>query len=120
MMATTDWSREPTDASNGTDFVWPWVAGMDDEVAIDLAEQLDAGEAVTDPVVTLARLKSTTEGADADVTAASVVGSPTVSGSVVRQRIDDLAAGRVYRGTLMHGAAGNRRAATFVIDVIGG
>ena len=80
-MVTTDWSREPTDASNGTDFVWPWVAGMDDEVAIDLAEQLDDGESVTNPVVTLKKLRSTTEPADADVTTGSVVGSPTVSGS---------------------------------------
>jgi len=107
----TYYQSEPTDAG-----VWPWVAGMDDEVAVDLTPQLGVAETPTSVTATLVRLPDVTE-TDQVAATASLSGTPTVGGNIVKQRLIDLVASRVYRLTFFHGPAANRRAAGVIVDV---
>lgn len=115
----TAWTPIPTDASLSGRFAYYVAPDADDEYAIDLAAQLGATETPEAVQFDVHRL-----GADgtpeADVSGDVCVGAPTVVGSVVSQRINSLAEGRVYRVWVYHGGAGNRRAASFVMSVMDG
>ena len=101
-------------------YAWPWAAGMDDAVAIDLgrspAGQLAEGEAVANPACAL-RVLGERAAQDEDAPAGLLVGSPVVGGTVVTQRLAGLERGRLYRLQILHGPLGNRRAAGLLIEV---
>ena len=117
MQSMTDWRPEATDGSADGYYVWPWVEGMDDEVAIDVEPQLMPLETVVATETKLWRLKAYGEADHLDVTATNCIDPPIVAGTVIKQRIADLVRGRVYRLYAYHGIAGNRRAASVVIQV---
>jgi hypothetical protein len=117
---TTDWRPISTDAraANGTVFSKAWNAGDDDEIEVDLAAELADGETLilADIDVELWLLAAYGEADNVEVPA-SVVGAPTISGTVVKQRINSLSRGRVYRLFIYFGAAGNHRSVTLPIVV---
>lgn len=117
-MPTVSNRHRPTDAILDAPwfFAWPWVVGMDDDVVIDLAPQLAAGETITAPASTL-WLLSDSAPFETAADATLLVGAPRVVGTTVAQRLSGLAAGALYRWTVIHGAAGNRRAAGVLIEV---
>lgn len=118
MIPATDWRSRVSglDArdARGEVYVWPWLFGSDDQVAIDIGDQLEDGEEPTDVAVSLRRLYAQGEQEDADADAKKV-GDVGVSGSMVFQRLQDLERGRYYRLEVLHGAAGNRRGASLLI-----
>jgi hypothetical protein len=116
-MSVTDWRPEPTDAHFGDFHAWPWVEGMDDEVAIDVKAQLLPDEPVVFASTLLWRLKAYGEPENLDVTTTNCIDPPLVEGTVIKQRIAGLVAGRVYRLYAYHGIAGNHRASSLVIEV---
>lgn len=95
----------------------PWLFGSDAPVRLDLANVLDTGETVTNPVCTLRQLPT---GADTTYTdaAAKLDGSPTVSGTVVVQGLTDLVRDRIYRLEVLFGAANNRRGASLLVHCV--
>lgn len=109
----------PLDARDdaGNVLTWPWLFGSDEQVALDLADQLDEGETLSAGTIALTLWRIGLDGktAEADVSGTSLVGAATVSGTVVLQRLDDLARGRSYRLEVLHGAAANRRGASLLI-----
>lgn len=118
----TDWSFEPTDAVDryGRYVVVPWASGMDAPVSIDFEELLASAETIDTVTATLWRLRAYGESDHTNVTSADpdpLPGSPQVSGSVVSQRVANLARGRVYRLYLTIGGTGNVRSRSIVIDV---
>lgn len=118
----TDWQARvhELDVMVGKDdpLVVPWMYGSDDTVSIDLGPTLDADESLTNPIVTLNRLRSIDETADGDVTGSAITESRTIVGNTVIQRITGLERGRWYRFMVMHGAAGNRRGSSLLIHCL--
>lgn len=91
---------------------------MDAPVAIDVGALLAAGEVPENVVATLWKLKAYGETDHADVTSETTLpGSPTVSGTVVSQRVKSLDRGRKYRLFFAFGPAGNVRVRSVPIVV---
>jgi hypothetical protein len=96
---------------------WPWQFGSDDVVPIDLADVLDDGETITNPVATLRKIPAFGE---SDYVAASdKITSTTISGTAVLVRLAALEQGRYYKLDVLTGAAGNRRGGNTIIRVSG-
>lgn len=117
-MPSVSQRHRPTDATLPAPwyYAWPWVVGMDDDVAVDVAAHLAEGESVTLPAATLTLLGDTAA-RDAEASPAALVGAPRVNGTKILQRLSGLAAGGLYRLTVLHGPAGNRRGAGLLIEV---
>ncbi len=114
----TAWEPIDTDAvsADGTQFYKAWNELDDDEVEIDVAAEMATAEVPTAVTTTLWKLKAYGESDHVSVPG-SLIGAPTVSGTVIKQRINSLERGRAYRLFIYFGAAGNRRSVTMPIMV---
>ena len=116
----TNWRARvmPTDANvRGEPQPVPWSPGQTKPVTIDLTDDLDAGEVVTNPVSSLKRLPAFGE---TDYTNAPtlLLGAPVVAGVFVSQQLQNLEAGRIYRWTVQFGASNNRRSASLLVECV--
>ncbi len=110
---STSWQVSPLTVEQGS-----IAMGQNDDrpVSIDLVKQLASGETITNST---ARLWLLGEGTNAETEyAAGLVGTVTVNGTVVSQRVATLTKGRVYRMVITHGAAGNRRSVEVFIPCV--
>lgn len=82
--------------------------GANVPISIDLTADLDEGEVITNPVVTLWQLPAIDE-TDYVEYPDGLEGTPVVTGAIVSQVIQDLERGRVYRMELLFGDDNLRR-----------
>lgn len=119
VMTPTDWQARVTPLDvvddQGQPLLWSWMHGSDDQVVVDLAARLDAGETLTGVTCTLWQLRGYGESSDVDRTSTMVQGSPVIDGTLVLQRLSGLERGRYYRLELLYGIAPNRRGSGLLI-----
>lgn len=124
MAKYTDWQPFPTDAvfvntqTGETEYSWKWVQYNDDEIPIDLTDSMAEGETPTNLSAHLWLLPATDEVQELVAADDKIEGAPSVTGNVVRVRLNELAFQRVYRLYVGFGPAGNHRNVTAVIEVV--
>jgi hypothetical protein len=116
----TDWRERLTPLDilvniDGEEQPVPWLYGTTSPVFVDVSEQLDTDELVTNLVVTLRRLPTAGE-ADYSTADDKIAGAADIAGSMISQRLQNLERGRVYRMELLFGPSDNRRGASILVQ----
>lgn len=116
----TDWRSRvtPLDARvQGDRKPVPWLYGSNAPVYIDARPLLAPGESVVNLTSSFRRLPAVGEGDYADATPL-LEGSPTQSLGIVKQVLQNLERGRVYRWEILFGPADNRRGQSLLVECV--
>jgi hypothetical protein len=95
---------------------WGLAYGSDTFVGIEMVDQLDEGELLTNPVLTLERLPALGETDYLDKTSQCLPETRTVQGTMVFQRVAFLERDRCYQLKILHGEASNFRGPYMLIE----
>jgi hypothetical protein len=116
----TDWRGRLTPLDilvnvDGEERPVPFLYGTTTPIFVDVIDQLAPAEVPTEVTVACRRLPSKGESEYTDATSA-ILGSPTVDGSVISQRLQNLERGAVYRVEFVFGPTGNKRGASMLVE----